>query len=355
MGWVLTEGDIVARAGFGAAPRAPDLVHDGIVAPGLVDLQVNGAAGTEVTGGAQALDQIERTLLRHGVTRCLATVLTCPPEVGMRVMSELEARVADPDSPIVGVHLEGPFLSAAHAGIHRPELLRAPADGLPSYYDSSAVRLVTLAPELPGAPELIAELRSRRVAVGLGHSGASAAQASAAFAGGARIVTHLFNAMAPLHHREPGLAGAALGDARVWLGTIADGVHLHPLMLSLVHRLAARRVVLVSDASPLAGGDGTGAGELGGVAVVPGADGAPRDGGGRLAGSGILLDEAVQGWARFTGATLAEALAAGSERPARALGLPAGLEPGAPADLLLLDREAQIQRVMRSGRWLADG
>jgi N-acetylglucosamine-6-phosphate deacetylase len=256
----------------------------------------------------------------------------------------------DPASPIAGAHLEGPFLSPAHAGMHRPELLRSPSDAIPSYYSSPAVKLVTLAPELPGALELIHELRERGVAVALGHSGASAEEARAAVDAGARLITHLFNGMAPLHHRGPGLAGVALSDERLSVSVIADGVHVDPLVLRLVERLAGDRVVLVSDAGPLASSDADSA-TLGGVTISRAADGASQTADGRLAGSAILLDEAVRRWGDYTGATLAQAIQAASDRPARALGLATGLEPGASADLILLDDRGRLERTMHNGGW----
>jgi len=351
-GWIEVTGEVVSACGSGRPPRIADLVHDGLIAPGLIDLQLCGAAGVEVTQGADALARIEHALLAHGVTGCLATIVTCEEDAAVRAVEAIESRAADPGSPILGAHLEGPFLSPQYPGVHRPELLRAPADGVPSYYHSPAVRLVTLAPELPGAGSLIASLRAREITVSLGHSRASVAQAQAAFAAGARGVTHLFNAMAPLHHREPGLAGAALEDERVSLGLIADGIHVHPLVLALVRRLAGARIALVSDASPLAAG-GCDRAVLAGTDLRAGSDGAPRTVDGRLAGSSMLLDEAVRRWRKFTAATLVEAVAAGSEHPAAALGLPVPLQIGSPADLVLLDAEGRVQRTLAGGRWIA--
>ncbi|HEU0024817.1 MAG TPA: hypothetical protein VFQ12_09315, partial [Thermoleophilaceae bacterium] len=243
-GWLEIADERIAAVGGGAPPRAPDERLDGILAPSLVDLQVNGAGGHEATGGPGALDVIDAIQLEHGVTRYLPTIVTTDDEVAERSVAELAGRAADPSSPVAGIHLEGPFLSPAHAGVHRAEWLREPADGMPAYYSSHAVRLVTLAPELPGALELIAALRARGVVVSLGHSGASAEVARQAVDAGARLVTHVFNAMAPLHHRDPGLVGVALADARVLVGVIADGRHLDPLVLELVRRAAGPRVVL---------------------------------------------------------------------------------------------------------------
>lgn len=350
-GWVEVDGGRIAQAGPGPPPRPGADRHDGIVAPGLVDLQVNGCGGHEVTGGSTALDAIDAVQLAHGVTTYLPTILDLDEHDAGRLLGELAERAAAPDSPVAGVHLEGPFLAEAHAGMHRREALRLPPGEVPSHLVSGAVRLVTLAPELPGATELIARLRARGVAVSLGHSGATAAEARAALDAGAGLVTHLFNGMAPLHHREPGLAGVALTDGRALVTLIADGVHVDPAILELTRRAAGPRVVLISDASPAAAAP-AGTYELAGVRIERDEGGTVRTPEGRLGGSSLTLDAAVRGWASLTEATLAEALAAASERPARVLGLPEPLTPGAPADLVLLDPEGEVVRTMRHGRWL---
>jgi N-acetylglucosamine-6-phosphate deacetylase len=349
-GWIEIERGRVAELRTGRPPRTPDELHDGVIAPGLCDLQVNGGAGYEVTGGSAALDAIDALQLAHGVTSYLPTVVTTDAATAERTVAELEERVADPHSPVAGVHLEGPFLAPAHAGVHRPELMAVPADGVPAYYASSAVRLVTLSPELRGAPSLIRDLRARGVTVSLGHSGADAATALAAIGEGAGMVTHLFNAMAPLHHRAPGIAGVALLDPRVRVCVIADGLHVDPLVLELVRRLAGSRVVLVTDATPAAGAP-EGRYEMAGITFQRDREGAARTGDGRLAGSTLTLDAAVRSWAAMTEASLAEAVAAAGELPAAAIGMPA-LAVGAPADLVLFDRDGFPLRLMRNGSWL---
>ena len=349
-GWLEVDGERIAAAGAGAPPRRPDERHDGIIAPGFCDLQVNGAGGREVTEGPAALDAIDAIQLDHGVTGYLPTVVPTDDATAQRAVAEIAERAADPASPVMGVHLEGPFLSPAHAGMHRAGQLRAPADGVPAYYASAAVRLVTLAPELPGALELIAALRARGVAVSLGHSGAPADVAQRALDAGARLVTHVFNAMAPLHHRAPGLAGVALTDSRAMVGVIADGLHVDPLVLELVRRAAGPRVVLTTDAAPAAGAP-PGTYTMAGVEVSSDRAGAVRTAEGRLAGTALTLDAAVHNWAAMTEASLGEAIAAAGEAPAAALGLAAGLRPGSAANIILLDAAGAPQRVMRRGRW----
>lgn len=348
-GWIEVRGRRIAATGTGPPPRSPDVEHDGRIEPGLFDLQVNGAAGVEALDGCEALDAIDALLADRGVTRWLAALPTADDERITAAVASIAERAAEPDHGLAGAHLEGPFLAPAHAGVHPTELLRSPAAGVPAYYTTPCVRLVTLAPELPGALPLIAELRARGVAVALGHTGASAAVAQDALDAGARIVTHLFNAMAPLGHRDPGIAGVALTDLRALPSVIADGRHVDPIMLRLVHLAAADRVLLVSDASAPAGA-APGTYRLAGRPVHRDRRGAVRTEAGVLAGSATLLDEAVPTWTAATGTAPGQALAAASVRPAAAIGLAGGLAPGAPADLVLRDPTGDVRAVMRAGR-----
>jgi N-acetylglucosamine-6-phosphate deacetylase len=349
-GWIKVEGGLIAAAGGGRPPRPPDERHEGILAPGYCDLQVNGAGSHEVTDGGAALDAIDAIQIEHGVTAYLPTIVSTDDATVERSVAELERRVADPSSPVFGVHLEGPFLSPNHAGAHRIDSLRTPAQGVPSYFSSPAIRLVTISPELPGALELIAELSARGVAVSLGHSGADADCVKRALDAGAEFVTHVFNAMAPFHHRDPGLVGVALTDPHVFIGVIADGLHVDPIALELVRRAVGDRVVLVSDSTPMAAAV-PGRYTMGGVEVEA-TDTGVRTESGRLAGSALTLDLAVRNWCSMTGASLAHAIRAASEAPARVVGRQNDLRPGCQADIVLLDDRGGVQRVMRFGRWM---
>jgi N-acetylglucosamine-6-phosphate deacetylase len=348
LGWVEVDAARVAATGHGPPPRSPDETVAGVIAPGLCDLQVNGAAGHEVTGDENAIDAIEAALVAHGVTRFLATVTTIPDERAAAAVGRLAQRAQEGASPVAGIHLEGPFLSPDHAGVHPIALLRAPVDGVPAHYDDPAVRMVTLAPELPGAMELIERLHARGVTVALGHTGADAATMARAVAAGARMVTHVFNAMAPLRHRAPGPAGSALVDDRLAIGVIADGRHVDPRVLELVRRAAGERVVLVSDASPAAAAP-RGAYAFAGARIVVGDDGAARDDQGRLAGSATLLDGVLGTWLASTNATLADGIAAATTRPAAV----SGLASDSRADLVEIGDDGRVARVMHAGRWLA--
>jgi N-acetylglucosamine-6-phosphate deacetylase len=349
-GWVEIDGARLAGAGHGSSPRPPDERVEGILTPGLCDMQVNGAGGHEVSGGRTALDAIDAIQLAHGVTSYLPTLISPDSDTAERVLPRLAERAADPSSPVAGVHLEGPFLSREHAGMHPVGRLRSPAEGVPGWIEHPAVRLVTIAPELPGALDLIARLADRGIAVALGHSGASSEIARAAIDAGARLVTHIFNAMAPFDHQEPGVAGVALVDRRIHVSVIADGVHVHPLALELIRVATGARAVLVTDATP-ATEAGAGRYQMAGVPIER-AEGAARTGEGVLAGSILTLDQAVRNWTTMTQATLAEALFAASEAPAVVAGLRDPVGAGAPADLALLDGAGAILRVMRGGRWL---
>jgi N-acetylglucosamine-6-phosphate deacetylase len=351
-GWIELAGERIAAVGSGPPPRPADVEHSGFVAPGLCDLQVNGAVGVEVTDGPAALDRIDAFLLSRGVTAYLPTVISTDPQTAARAVAELAERAADPDSPVVGVHLEGPYLSPEFHGVHRREHLLRPDAPTPPYYHDDCVRLVTLAPELPGAMELIGELAARGVTVSLGHSGACPEVAAEALERGARCVTHLFNAMRPMHHRDPGLAGWALVEERVHIGVIADGLHVAPMLLTLIGRLAEERVVLVSDSSPVAGAD-AGHYRLAGVEIERASDGGSRTPAGGLAGGTVTLDELARRWAGSTGVSVPHALVAAGERPGRLIGLDVGLRPGASADLVLTSPAGEVERVMRRGSWVS--
>ncbi|MHB8435859.1 MAG: N-acetylglucosamine-6-phosphate deacetylase [Acidimicrobiales bacterium] len=339
-----------------------------IVVPGYVDVHVHGGAGAQVNGDepeeiARNLQQIAAFHAEHGTTSLLATTVSDTPErllATIRSIAMATRRTAGIDhngARIAGAHLEGPFLSAARAGAQSPLHLRAP-DGaeLERLIDAGegAVRIVTLAPELPGAHGLLAQARAAGVTVALGHTDADFATAQRAFDAGASHVTHLFNAMAPLHHRQPGVIGAALWREEVTLELIADLEHVHPVLLGLVGRLAAGRVVAVSDAVP-AVGLSPGRQLLGDLEV--------EVSGGRvelatdpaiLAGSLLTMDRAVSNLVKAVGMSLQAAVIAATATPARLLsssGQPAvgEIAVGGKADLVVLDQNLAVQATMVGG------
>jgi N-acetylglucosamine-6-phosphate deacetylase len=345
----LVRGDVEIADGRIAGYGLVSSNGRGVAVPGFVDLQVNGFAGvdffeTDVEGYRRAGE----ALLDTGVTAYLPTFVTAPEE---QLLAALREVPAGSDGPrILGVHLEGPFLSPARLGIH-PSAARRDPDVrlLERLLDAGPVRLVTLAPELPGAEALVETLLRREIAVSCGHSDATAEQANAAFDLGVRTVTHLFNAMRPFGHRDPGIAGAALARDDVIVQLILDGVHLAPETAIVAWRAAAGRVALVTDA--IAGARLTdGAYKLNGLAIET-RDGVARGPGGELAGSTLTMIEAVRNL-HALGAPLADAVSAATEVPARVLRLPTvgRLAVGLPADVVVLTDELEIDRVLVDGR-----
>jgi N-acetylglucosamine-6-phosphate deacetylase len=345
----LVRGDVEVTGGRIAAYGLTSPNGRGLAVPGFVDLQVNGFAGvdfleTDADGYRRAGD----ALLETGVTAYLPTFITAPEE---QLLAALREVPAGSDGPrILGAHLEGPFLSALRLGVHPAEARRNPDVAyLERLLDAGPVRLVTLAPELPGAGALIEVLLRREIVVSCGHSDATSDQASTAFDLGVRTVTHLFNAMHPFHHRDPGLVGAALARTDVFVQLIIDGVHIAPITAAMVWRAAEGRVALVTDAMSGAGlGDGVY--HLGGMQVEI-RDGVARGPSGALAGSTLTMIEAVRNL-HALGASLEGALGAATEVPARVLRLPTTgrLAVGSRADVVVLSEELEIERVLVEGR-----
>jgi N-acetylmuramic acid 6-phosphate etherase/N-acetylglucosamine-6-phosphate deacetylase len=328
----------------------------GLAIPMLVDAQVNGYAGIDLlTAGPDELDALSLALLHDGVGAYQPTLITAAEADLLAALRRLgDAFGRQPaGARIVGVHLEGPFLSPERPGVHPPEHLRAPDPALlERLLDAGPVRTVTLASELPGALELIELCVARGVAVWLGHSQADAAQARRAFGAGAVAVTHLFNGMAPVSAREPGLAGAALATSGIAIQLIADGLHVSDELLQVAFAAAPGRCSLVTDAVAAAG-LADGASRLGGVEIET-QNGVARGAGGVLAGgTARLADGLVR--LRALGLDPAEAAAAVTERPGRLLGGGCGrLEPGGRADLLVVDEELRVREALSAGRRLED-
>jgi N-acetylglucosamine-6-phosphate deacetylase len=320
----------------------------GIAVPGFVDLQVNGFAGVDLLDAdAEGYRRVGDALLETGVTAYLATFITAPEE---RSVAALRSLPTGADGPrLLGAHLEGPFLSARRLGIHPASSRRDPdVELLERLLGAGPVRLVTLAPELPGAEELIERLILSEIAISCGHSDATAEEAEDAFDLGVRTVTHLFNAMRPFRHRDPGIAGAALARDDVVVQIILDGVHLSRETASVVWRAAAGRVALVTDAMAGAGlGDGTY--RLGGLEIEI-TDGVARGPDGELAGSTLTMLDAVRNL-HALGASLEDAVTAATEVPARVLRNPTvgRIAVGLPADVLVLSEELELERVLVEG------
>ncbi|HET8971060.1 MAG TPA: N-acetylglucosamine-6-phosphate deacetylase [Candidatus Nanopelagicales bacterium] len=326
---------------------------DGVLSAGLVDLQVNGFAGYDLADADPVgWEAVRRALPSTGVTSFLATFITAPVAEQAAAMTRGAAAASRPDGArLLGVHLEGPFLSAQQQGAHDPSLLLDPDPAsVALLLEHDLLALVTLAPERAGADAAIAALTDRGVVVSLGHSDADATQALAGVDAGARMVTHLFNAMRPLHHRDPGLVGVALSDDRLTLGLICDLHHVAERVCTLVLRAAPGRVALVTDAVA-ATTMPPGRYDLGGeVLVVDAPGGLPRRLDGTIAGSTLTLDRAVRN-AVGCGLAPAAAIAAASRVPARLLGRDdvGDLTVGAHADLVWWSPDLQVRRSWLGG------
>ena len=319
----------------------------GIAAAGLVDLQVNGFGGVDFfESDAAGYRRAGEALLETGVTSYLPTFITAPEEQLIGALAEVPLNGARPR--IAGVHIEGPFLAPRRLGTHPASARRDPDPILlERLLEAGPVRLFTLAPELPGALHLVEMLQARGVTVSLGHTDATASEANTAFDLGVHTVTHLFNAMRPFTHRDPGIAGAALARDDVIVQIILDGIHLADDTARLVWQAAAGRVALVTDAMAGAGlSDGPYS--LGDVAVEV-RDGVVRREDGVLAGSVLTMIDAVRNL-HSLGVPLEAALQAATAVPARIIGADAGrIDLGAPADIVVLSEELEIERVLVGG------
>lgn len=314
-------------------------VPDRTLVPGFVDLQVNGVDDVDVAvADGTDWDRLDELLARQGTTTWCPTLVSAPLDTYAAPLARIAAAAARPGArpAIAGAHLEGPFLGAmpgAHPVEHIVDIDRRFLAALPP-----VVAVVTLGPEVPGAAGAIRALVRRGVLVALGHSAATYAEVAAAVDAGARLVTHCFNAMPPLHHREPGLVGAALTDDRLALSLVADGVHVHPAAMRLAFRAKPKGgVVLVTDAVAWR------AAHVGAIAVH--FDGtAPRLADGTLAGSAVTMDAAVRNVVAHCGVPLPDAVWAASTAPADLLGLTdrGRIAPGCRADLVALGPELEV-------------
>jgi len=337
----------------------PDDGEDGpLICPGFADVHVHGHGGHDAMGGTAALDGMAKALLRRGVTSFLPTAVTAPLATLRQFAEDVRswrARTTSGGAQALGFNLEGPFIDPVRKGAQNPEFIIAPADVSTADLEPllEQWRMVTMAPELPGALELIRWLTARGVVISLGHSGATAEQAAEAYAAGATSTTHLFNAMSGIHHHSPGLATAALSLDEAYVEFIADGQHVDRMLWPIVTRTKpAERFVLVTDAISLAATDQS-HGSIGGLAVEVHGDRCTLVDGGALAGSVISLDTAVRNLVR-SGVSLPRAVAAATVHPLSLIGCTdrGRLAPGQRADLLELDEDLGVQRVMLNGEWV---
>lgn len=334
-----------------------------VVAPGFVDTHVHGGLGRNfMEASPEALAVISRSLAAGGVTSCLATTTSAAPRQLLETLDGLARAARHPDSggvEILGVHLEGPFINRAFRGVHLERYVREPAeDELRAIWEvaGEALKVVTLAPEVPGGERALAFFVSRGVQVSLGHTGAGYEQARLALARGASRGTHVFNGMPPLHHREAGPVHALL-EADSYLEVIADGHHLHFATVALLARLAGtERMVAITDAADVAGqGDGTFRRWEGTTVRVK--DGRAATLEGRLAGSVLRMDRAVAHLVHRVGLRLEDALRMASETPARSIGVfdrKGSLRPGKDADVVVLGPDLSLRLTVARGRIVFD-
>ena len=339
------------------APACGDtdvLLGDGFLTPGLLDLQINGAFGVDFAeAGTADWQRVREGLLATGVTGFAPTLITAPLARLAQALLEIGTAADEPSAGarILGVHVEGPFLSPDYHGAHDPALMVDPTpQALDVLLDGPAPAIITLAPERPHARSAIERLTAAGSVVSIGHTAATAAQVHAAADAGARMVTHVFNAQRALGHREPGTVGAALTDPRLTVGMIADLKHITGEIVGLVFRAAAGQVALVTDAVAALGVDPGDRTLLGGSEIFLDAEGLARRPDGTIAGSVLRLDQAVRN-AVSCGIDPATALDAVTRTPADLLGRPdlGRLRPGAAADLVWWGEDLQIREVWMGG------
>jgi len=358
-GWVAVDDRRIAALGPGDPPRPADRdLGWRWVVPGFVDIHVHGGARAAYMSG----DQDEAVLVadlhrRHGTTTTMASLVTGDEAALTRIVTSL-AELVD-DGLVAGIHLEGPFLAEARCGAHDPALLREPEPALVERLlqaGHGTIRMMTLAAELPYADDAVRRVVGAGARAAVGHTDATYAQAREAIEAGATVATHLFNAMRPLHHREPGPVPALLEDERVTVELVCDGVHLHPSVVRLaIEAAGSSRVTLVTDAMA-ATGAGDGDYVLGELAVRVEGGVARLVEGGAIAGSTLTMDRAFQFVVREAGVAIEDAVRMASANPAVLLGIGdrvGSLAVGHDADLVVLDEEYARQAVMAKGTWLA--
>jgi N-acetylglucosamine-6-phosphate deacetylase len=375
----IRDGHIVSLEADDPRPAADRVGDDLVIAPGFIDVHVHGGVGVDVTEGPAAIARLAAALATRGVTSFVPTAVSAPlAELAAFAAAVSTARLAaeasdaggpgtrrpvrrratanaGPSARILGANLEGPAIDPAHRGAHDPAAIVDPAVLAVAWRerpgDWSEVRAVTLAPERPGGLDLVRLLAGRRVVASIGHTGATFAEAEAAYRAGATSTTHLFNAMSGLDHRAPGTAAAALADGRAFAELIADGSHVDRALWPLLWRILGPRLLLVSDGIA-AVGVGDGSFRLGGGTITVRGGRATRPDG-TLAGSTITVADAVANLVA-AGLTLPRAVAAATLAPARLLrrrGL-GRIAVGAAADLVLLDAAGLVRRTMIGGAWL---
>ncbi|GII88578.1 N-acetylglucosamine-6-phosphate deacetylase [Sphaerisporangium siamense] len=356
-GWITIEDGRFTHIGHGTAPRDGLGLGGRYVVPGFVDIHNHGGAGGSFpSGDPEEARRIAAFHARHGTTTMIASLVTAALPDLARATSAL-ADLCD-DGLLAGIHFEGPYIARSRCGAHDPALLREPSTAeLSELFKAGRghVRMLTIAAELPGGMDAVRAAVSEGVIAALGHSDATYEQALEAIDEGCTVATHLYNAMRPLHHRDPGPIAALLQDERITVELVNDGVHLHPAMVRLAHTAAGTsRTALITDAMGAAG-MGDGVYRLGSMDVEVSGGAARLVEGRAIAGSTLTMDVALRRTVEQVGLTLTEASIMASLTPARVLGLDdrvGSITVGKNADLVVLNDDLTVHSVMHQGAWL---
>ncbi|CAB4442980.1 unnamed protein product [Rhizophagus irregularis] len=358
---------------FFACGNPPDVVINAkglLIAPGYIDVQINGAFGVDFSvwkGDKQmkeGLDKIAKGLVKYGCTSFVPTIVSSHKEVYHQVLPTLKPRKGNKDNgaEVLGVHVEGPFITSSQLGAHEESCLRAAPNGINDFVDiyglhelkDNPIKIITVAPDVEGVLDSLEELVNFGITVSIGHSSATVFQAESAIEKGAKCITHLFNAMQQFHHRDPGIVGL-LGTTRItrpFYGIICDGIHVHPNSIKIAYDSHPKGAILVTDAMAALGlppGEYT----LGGISVrKSGNEKVEVVENGKLAGSVISIDACVKNFKKFTGCSVIEAIEAATLHPAELLGIQnfkGTLNVGADADFVFLDDDLNVVKCFIAG------
>ena len=360
-GWLITDSGLISDYGDGSAPESENLLyHDckgNNLLPGFLDLHIHGAIGYEIMDATpQALKAIAQHCARHGVTSFLPTTWTASHEAIMSAIVNVKQTMKSGTctSQILGIHLEGPYINKQFSGAQYDQQIR-PINMTEAkcWLETGVVRLFALAPELPAAIDLILYCVDQEINVSAAHSGASFQQMKRAINAGLKQITHTFNAMRPLHHREPGILGTALSDKEVSCEVIADGIHIHPEMVKLLYQIkGSDNLILITDSIRGAGMPEGSEYEQDGRKVRC-FKGSARLSDGTLAGSILTMDQALANLREFTSESLAELWPCTSLTPARAIHMDkeiGSITIGKRADLVLLSEDGQVMETIVAGK-----
>ncbi len=335
-----------------------DLINapeNGYIVPGFIDIQVNGGFGHDLTSNSDKVLDVAAGWPKYGVTSFLATIITSPLENLSKAVQNVKKAIQDPavlGANILGIHFEGPYINPAKGGAHNKKYMRSPSLDDLTIYDPSVVKIVTLAPELPGSLDFIRALTKQGIVVGMGHTEASYETVIDAASAGASWGTHLFNGMIELTHKKPGIVGALLTDKRLRLALIADCIHVHPAILKLaVAAKGANNVTLISDAI---GATGMPPGEymLGDLNILVDGTSSKLASTGGLAGSVLTLDRAIRNMVNVADCKLEDALIMASTTPAETIGIKnkGKLQAGFDADIVILDGDLAVSKTIIGGQ-----